>query len=117
MLSTSINESLGGVQSLLYHYLSDLEECRQNPDAALDRSTLEHLDLLLDFIKTAYASTTERLGPLLEKGQITYELLWTLFKPNTLAYTKCFGTGQPRCVKYDKGWSRVLPRQGSLFGF
>ena len=80
-------------QSLLYYYLPDLEECRQDPSAALDYSTLEHLDLLLDFIKTAYASTTERLGPLLEKDQITYDLLWTLFKPNTLAYTKCFGTG------------------------
>jgi hypothetical protein len=90
-------------QSLLYHYLSDLEECCQNPDAALDRSTLEHLDLLLNFIRTAYASTTKRLGPLLEKHQITYELLWTLFKPNTLAYTKCFGTSQPRCVKYEFG--------------
>lgn len=90
-------------QSLIYYYLSDLEECRQNPGAALDRSTLEHLDLLLDFIRTAYASTTERLGPLLEKRQITYKLLWTLFKPNTLAYTKCFGTGQPQCVKYEFG--------------
>jgi hypothetical protein len=90
-------------QSLLYHYLSDLEECRQDLSAALDRSTLEHLDLLLDFIRTAHASTTERLGPLLEKHQITYDLLWTLFKPNTLAYTKCFGTGQPRCVRYEFG--------------
>jgi hypothetical protein len=90
-------------QSLLYHYLSDLEECRQDTDATLDHSTLEHLDLLLDFIRTAYASTTERLGPLLKKHQITYDLLWTLFKPNTLAYTKCFGTGQPRCVRYEFG--------------
>jgi hypothetical protein len=32
-----------------------------------------------------------------------YDLLWTLFKPNTLAYTKCFGTGQPRCVRYEFG--------------
>ena len=79
-------------QSLLYHYLSDLEECRQSPSAALDPSNLEHLNLLLDFIRTAYTSTTECLGPLLEKHQITYDLLWTLFKLNTLAYTKCFGT-------------------------
>ena len=90
-------------QSLLYHYLLDLEECRQNPSAALDYSTLDHLDLLLSFIRTAYASTTELLGPLLEKQQITYDLLWALFKPNTLVYTKCFGTGQPRCVKYEFG--------------
>jgi hypothetical protein len=55
------------------------------------------------YIKRTYTSTTERLGPLLEKHQITYDLLWTLFKPNTLAYTKCFGTGQPRCVRYEFG--------------
>ena len=90
-------------QNILYHYLPDLEECRQSPSAALDPSTLEHLNLLLGFIKTAYASTIECLGPLLEKRQITYDLLWMLFKPNTLAYTKCFGTGQPRCVRYEFG--------------
>lgn len=28
-----------------------------------------------------------------EKHQITYDLLCTLCKPNTLAYTKCFGIG------------------------
>ena len=70
---------------------------------ALDCPALEHLDLLIGFIRTAYASTTERLVPLLEKHQITYDLLWTLFKPNTLVHTKCFGTGQPRCVRYDFG--------------
>jgi hypothetical protein len=94
-------------QNLLYHYLSDLEECRRNPSTALDRPTLEHLDLLLDFIRTAYASTTERLRPLLAQNQITYDLLWALFKPNTLAYTKCFGTGQPRCVRYEFGEQEV----------
>jgi len=70
---------------------------------ALDCPALEHLDLLIGFIRTAYASTTERLVPLLEQHQITYDLLWTLFKPNTLAHTKCFGTGQPRCVRYECG--------------
>ncbi|OBT86393.1 hypothetical protein VE02_05287 [Pseudogymnoascus sp. 03VT05] len=39
-------------------------------------------------------------------GHITYDLLWALFKPNTLVYTKCFVTGKPRCVKYDFGEER-----------
>ena len=83
---------------------------------AFDCPALEHLDLLVGFIRTAYASTTERLVPLLEQHQITYDLLWTLFKPNTLAHTKCFGTGQPRCVRYEFGvvrshgrWQNVFP--------
>jgi hypothetical protein len=90
-------------QNLLYHYLLDLEEYRKSGSAALDSSTLDHLDLLVGYIKRTYTSTTERLGPLLEQHQITYDLLWTLFKPNTLAYTKCFGTSQPRCVRYEFG--------------
>ncbi|KAH6661627.1 hypothetical protein B0J14DRAFT_622151 [Halenospora varia] len=77
-------------QNLLYHYLLDLEKYRKSGGAARDSSTLDHLDLL-------------RLGPLLKKHQIIYDLLWTLFKPNSLAYTKCFGTSQPRCVKYKFG--------------
>jgi len=32
--------------------------------------------------------------------EITYDLLWALFKPNMVVYTTCFGTGMSRCVKY-----------------
>ncbi|CZT41144.1 uncharacterized protein RSE6_00844 [Rhynchosporium secalis] len=89
-------------QKLLYHFILKLEEYRQSPSLNLDGSALEHLDLLLGFIRTAYASTTERLIPLLKKHQITYDLLWTLFKPNALAHTKCFGTSQLRCVSEER---------------
>ncbi|KAH8759552.1 hypothetical protein F5882DRAFT_453760 [Hyaloscypha sp. PMI_1271] len=92
-------------RNLLFHYLSDLEAYRSN-NAALDDSTLRHLDLLLDFIKNTYGSTTERLTALLEKREITYDLLWAFFKPNTVVYTTCVGTGKPRCVKYDFGEER-----------
>ncbi|CZR66033.1 uncharacterized protein PAC_15933 [Phialocephala subalpina] len=92
-------------QNLLFHYLPDLEAYRSN-HAALDDSTLRHLDLLLDFIKKTYQSTTERLSALLEKHEITYDLLWALFKPNAIVYTTCVGTDKPRCVKYDFGEER-----------
>ena len=94
-------------QNLLYHYLLDLEEYRKSGSVTLDSSTLGHLDYLVDYIKKTYTLTTERLGPLLEKRQITYDLLWTLCKPNNLAYTKCFGTGQSRCVRYEFGEERT----------
>lgn len=32
------------------------------------------------------------LYPLLENGLITFDLLWALWKPNTLAYTTTYGT-------------------------
>lgn len=52
-------------------------------------------------MRIAYASITERLGLLLKKHQIIYDLLQTLCKPNTLAYIICFGTGQLRYIKYE----------------
>jgi hypothetical protein len=61
---------------------------------------------LLEFIKKTYQSTTEHLNALLEKREITYDLLWALFKPNAIVYTTCVGTGKPRCVKYNFGEER-----------
>jgi hypothetical protein len=62
-----------------------------------------HLDLLIKHIKEAYESTTQRLIPLLGRREITYDLLWALFKPNSEAYATCSGTRKPRCIKYDFG--------------
>lgn len=68
-----------------------------------DATGLKHLDLLVDFIKTTYQSMAQRLHSLLENGEITYDLLWAIFKPNSMVYSTCFGTEQPRCVIYDGG--------------
>ena len=62
---------------------------------------MEYLDLLISFIKTTYISTTERLEPLLKNREITYDLLWALFKPNLEVYTTYPGTSELRCVKYN----------------
>ncbi|KAL5041105.1 P-loop containing nucleoside triphosphate hydrolase protein [Aspergillus fruticulosus] len=47
------------------------------------------------------AASTERLTPLLQRGEITYDLLGLLFKPGCHLYTKCLGTGEPWCVVFD----------------
>jgi hypothetical protein len=72
-----------------------------------DITTTKHLDLLIDCVKKIYAPTTARLLPLLEHGEITYDLLWALFKPNTPVYTTCSGTKKPRCVTYDSAEERT----------
>jgi len=111
-------------RKLLHHYLLDLEEGPLESKHDPRLLCANDLDLLLGFIRTGYSPTTERLVPVLEQHQITYDLLWTLFKPNGLAHTKCFGTGQPRCVRYrfgekenNKSRAEVLPRQRSQIGF
>lgn len=68
-----------------------------------DAAELKHLSLLADFIKSKYASTTDHLIPLLENGEITYELLWALFKPNTIVYTTCLDMEKSLCIRVDMG--------------
>jgi hypothetical protein len=76
---------------------------------------LKHLDLLISFIETTYASTTERLEPLLKNREITYDLLWALFKPNSEVYTTCPGTGEPRCVKFNHGEEKTRQSGAKYF--
>lgn len=76
---------------------------------------MDHLDLLISYIKRTYAPTTQRLVPLLENGEITHDLLWALFKPNSMIYTTCFGTGEPRCIKYDFGEERETSQRVKYF--
>jgi hypothetical protein len=61
----------------------------------------KHLDLLVDYTETTYKPTVEHLSGLLERLEITYDLLWALFSPNTEVYTTCQGTGASRCVLYN----------------
>ena len=88
----------------MYHYLPQLESSRNwNDIQAPDDDGANHVGLLVDYIKEAYADTTKSLKSLLGSGEITYDLLWALFKPNELVFTTCHGTHKPRCVKFDFG--------------
>jgi hypothetical protein len=46
--------------------------------------------------------------PLLISGEITYNLLWALFKPNIFAYTIYSGIQKPRYIKYNFGEERTI---------
>ncbi|KAK3169608.1 hypothetical protein OEA41_008992 [Lepraria neglecta] len=131
--TVNLNEDKPAVeQNLLYNYLHELESYQgdANTGTTQDATCLKHLDLLVDFIKTTYQSTAQRLLSLLENNEITYDLLWALFTPNSMAYTTCLGTGKPRCVIYDDGEEketnnrlkyyqmecRYLDHDGQVFG-
>jgi hypothetical protein len=43
------------------------------------------------------------LTALLADGNITYDLLWALFKANSHVFTICRGSSKPRYVRYDFG--------------
>jgi len=64
--------------------------------------SISHCKVLISYLDGDYDETKKTLYPLLEAGNITFDLLWALFKPNTLAYTTTYGSVEdPRCFKVD----------------
>ncbi|KAI9729611.1 MAG: hypothetical protein M1818_008458 [Claussenomyces sp. TS43310] len=61
-----------------------------------------HLKVLVRYLDKDYTETKKTLYPMLESGLITFDLLWALFKPNTLAYTPTYSTiDEPRVFKVE----------------
>ena len=87
-------------QNILFQYLPDLEGYQNGPDSGAERAGQGHLSLLVNCIKKTYSMTGNRLSALLKNGEITYALLWALFKPHTSVFTTYPGSEQPRCVEY-----------------
>jgi hypothetical protein len=87
---------------VLFHVWKELESYHQrattDPSAA---TAAEPLEILVDYVESTYNPIQQHLSELFTRQEITYDLLWALFRPNTEAYTACAGTGAPRCVLYN----------------
>jgi hypothetical protein len=61
-----------------------------------------HMKVLVKYLDKDYAETKKTLYPMLESKTISFDLLWALFKPNTIAYTTTYGDNdQPRAFKIE----------------
>jgi hypothetical protein len=62
----------------------------------------QHLKILVKYLDKDYAETKKTLYPMLEHNMISFDLLWALFKPNSIAYTTTYGDNDhPRAFKID----------------
>lgn len=117
-------------------YMKDLKQSSRKEKKKKARKAAatkaSHLKVLIKYLDTDYADTKKTLYPLLEANTITFDLLWALFKPNTIAYTPTYGNSdEPRAFKIEyavkessfmKGqWysveGRYLEYDGKDFGF
>ena len=89
----------------MFNHLQELELYHENRLHS-DSVDAEHLHQLIRFLSNHFATASKSLRPLLEHGEITFDLLWALFKPNALLYTTCTGTKKPRCVRFESGEER-----------
>lgn len=62
---------------------------------------IDHVKLLIEYVNTDYASVKATLFPLLANSMITFDLLWAILKPNTIMYTTCAGSNEPRAFKLE----------------
>lgn len=83
-------------------------------DCAMIRQA-EHSRILFEFLESTYARTSQRLGSLLRSNEITYDLLWALFKPNTEIYTTCAGTDEHMCVKVNHSEEKEMLNKTKYF--
>jgi hypothetical protein len=101
--------------NLLFIYLEDIRKTckglknkkvtvKKGKKKAKRRNEMQrkHLKVLLKYLDKDYASIKKTLYPMLESGTITFDLLWAIYKPNTLAYTTTYGAfDQPRAFKIE----------------
>ncbi|KAK5171411.1 uncharacterized protein LTR77_004555 [Saxophila tyrrhenica] len=78
---------------VLFHYRKELEDAGEELEEGSEAA--DHLGLLMDFIAEEFAETIEETENLLEQGMVSYQHLWTIFRPGTTTvYAPIFG--QPR---------------------
>ena len=98
----------------LFLYLEELrtyykKALKSQIKAEKKRKTLKKLEeqrnlcrTLVKYLDEDYAEIKKTLYPLVEAGNITFDLLWALYKPNEIAITSCYGVwDEPRCFKVD----------------
>ncbi|KAJ3464329.1 hypothetical protein MRS44_009115 [Fusarium solani] len=117
---------------LLFLYLEDLrvhlralkqakpagetKKARKKNQVRLDDKR-KHLKVMIKYIDKDYETTKESLYPMLESGLITFDLLWALWKPNTLAYTTTYGcTSEPRVFRVDMATPQSSIVKGRYYG-
>lgn len=62
---------------------------------------IDHVKLLVEYLNVDFASVKATLFPLLASSMITFDLLWAILKPNTIMYTTCAGSNEPRAFKLE----------------
>lgn len=101
---------------ILFAFIPELQaylEAAADREAADREASILQLEELIKFLKDWYSSSSENLVPLLAHGEVTYDLLWALFKPSSKVYTIDHDSEQPACLIFDFG--EYQERQGQKF--
>ncbi|KAI1463822.1 uncharacterized protein F4812DRAFT_232336 [Daldinia caldariorum] len=105
-------------------YMNSLKEIEPEGDSRKARRKAQkwidekrrHLRVLIRYLDVDHAETKKSLYPMLENGLITFDLLWALWKPNTLAYTTTYGSvDEPRVFKVEVAEKHYSIMRGEFY--
>jgi hypothetical protein len=85
--------------TFLPRFRDHLTDLRSNDIPADEDRTTEHLSFLVDFLETEYAPILRKIGNLIAHGEITFDLLWAILLPQSVIFTSCGTTSEPRAVR------------------
>ena len=87
---------------MFFHYRNEIKEAlrkaEQQPEP--DSNLVEDLTATVEFIQEEYGVATENHDSLTRAGEITWDLLWTLFKPGSLVYHYHTLTDQDQILRF-----------------
>lgn len=74
---------------LLYHYFDEIKEHGEKFEAGSEAAA--HYQVLVDHIQEEFGETIQEAHNLREQGVMSYQHLWTVFKPKTIAFARVLG--------------------------
>jgi hypothetical protein len=77
-----------------------LEKAETSKEKSYVKEQIAQCKLLLSYIDEDFMAVKAKLEAMLTAGVITYDLVWALFKPGSIAITSTHeGKGEPRCFQ------------------
>ncbi|KAH0272378.1 P-loop containing nucleoside triphosphate hydrolase protein, partial [Aureobasidium melanogenum] len=77
---------------LLYHYLDEIKALGEKFEAGSEAAA--HYQVLLNHIQEEFGETIQEANNLREQNVMSYQHLWTVFKPKTMAFARVLGQVQ-----------------------
>jgi hypothetical protein len=74
---------------LLYHYFDEIKEHGEKFEAGSEAAA--HYQVLVNHIQEEFGETIQEAHNLREQGVMSYQHLWTVFKPKTIAFARVLG--------------------------
>ncbi|EMD62473.1 hypothetical protein COCSADRAFT_146272 [Bipolaris sorokiniana ND90Pr] len=96
----------------LFHYYDELKthvkktlerqlgKAKRSKERKRFKQQVAQCKLLLSYVDEDFGATRKALKPMVKAGTITYDLVWALFKPNTIAFTPTYNNkDDARCFR------------------